>query len=570
MVSSEEASFISRIMGDLVDQRAFSDLREAAAVAETQNALASLLNSFDAFCLKHEIRYFLFGDSLKGAICYKDFVPGAKEVQLGMTYCEFSKLRQEWQKASANGESTAYSWGFYYRRDDKKSDSSIMPRIKSSRVFPVKYNGEVVFDDDSFPMEIRFPEIEIAVFNAVPDDYLLKKRYFRQTRRWNRLSKRICSSRKTIKQGKNILIGLNLLYAFIPLCFSTWNLLRCASRYEGMGMSSAACVLGERSKPVRYESISSCERESFHAISVWIPSGMTVWSSDLVKNPDNDLNVIQHNSLEIIMEIHRVCSKLGLHYFICGGTLLGYVRYGGFIPWDDDMDIGMLRDDYERFISEAPGVIDSIRYFVQTRKSDPDIPYLYSKVRMNGTSYATEYSHYRDFHKGISVDIFPFDKLPDDVDEQKKMYKQAKSAAKKHSSLAFHQYPASSLKRDRKDSKRVPGSLSAFLVGLIMSKYYGAHSLERTQTSYERIVRRYNNESKIADDYYVGSFVPSFTMVKISDLLPFRKVKFEGIIVYAPANPDVFLRMQYGDYRQIPLPHEQIGHGMIDLNNGEA
>ena len=96
------------------------------------------------------------------------------------------------------------------------------------------------------------------------------------------------------------------------------------------------------------------------------------------------LRKVQLKQLEILLEVKRICNKHHIDYQLCGGTLLGAVRHGGFIPWDDDIDITMLRDDYERFLDVAPGEI-SDRYHIESPESHPNYIFSYCKVRANDT-----------------------------------------------------------------------------------------------------------------------------------------------------------------------------------------
>ena len=123
------------------------------------------------------------------------------------------------------------------------------------------------------------------------------------------------------------------------------------------------------------------------------------------------LRQLQLAELDILLEIDRVCTENNIKYFLDSGTALGAVRHKGFIPWDDDIDICMMRDDYEKFIRLAPEKL-SQKYFLQTLKTDPGYNKLHAKVRKNGTVFKEDANLMRNMNHGLFVDIYPFDYLP--------------------------------------------------------------------------------------------------------------------------------------------------------------
>lgn len=124
-----------------------------------------------------------------------------------------------------------------------------------------------------------------------------------------------------------------------------------------------------------------------------------------------ELEKLQTALYQILSEIKRVCKKHGIRYFITGGTAIGAYFWEKILPWDDDVDVGMLRPDYEHFMSVAQEEFGD-EYFVQTPETDSHVPFFFMKVRMNGTEFNEEtFSHIK-MHQGIYVDIFPFDKVP--------------------------------------------------------------------------------------------------------------------------------------------------------------
>lgn len=115
---------------------------------------------------------------------------------------------------------------------------------------------------------------------------------------------------------------------------------------------------------------------------------------------------------EILEEIIRVCDIIGIPYFMIGGSAIGVYFWNGIIPFDDDIDIGMKRDDYERFLCEAPKLLRS-SYFLQCYATEPHTTHYFAKVRKNHTRYVEDTVRNVPMHQGIFVDIIPFDRIPD-------------------------------------------------------------------------------------------------------------------------------------------------------------
>lgn len=134
---------------------------------------------------------------------------------------------------------------------------------------------------------------------------------------------------------------------------------------------------------------------------------------------------VQNKILEIMKYIDKLCRENDITYFIMGGTALGAVRHGGFIPWDDDLDIFMTPQEYEKF--KAIFVSKNSDLFVLQEWKTTEKYLEYAKVRMNGTTFIEEnFKNRRDLHQGIYVDIMILHKVPNKTRIQKKIYRYSK------------------------------------------------------------------------------------------------------------------------------------------------
>lgn len=120
---------------------------------------------------------------------------------------------------------------------------------------------------------------------------------------------------------------------------------------------------------------------------------------------------MQLSELDMLVEFDRVCRENNINYVLFGGSLLGAVRHHGYIPWDDDADIGMLREDYDAFKRVASQMNESICYF-QDHDTDPEYRWGYGKLRRTNTIYVRVGQEHLKCKTGIFVDVFPMDDVP--------------------------------------------------------------------------------------------------------------------------------------------------------------
>jgi len=129
---------------------------------------------------------------------------------------------------------------------------------------------------------------------------------------------------------------------------------------------------------------------------------------------DNEtLRKIQLIQLEMLQEVDRICKKCNIHYNIIAGTLLGAIRHGGYIPWDDDADVALLRDEYEKFRNACKEELDTTRFYFQDHRNTKGYRWGYGKLRRKDTIFLREFQEHMPYKQGIFIDIFPLDNVSD-------------------------------------------------------------------------------------------------------------------------------------------------------------
>lgn len=240
----------------------------------------------------------------------------------------------------------------------------------------------------------------------------------------------------------------------------------------------------------------------------------------------------QLKQLGILKEIDRICRKYDIPYWLDGGTLLGAKRHGGFIPWDDDIDIAMDKDSLRRFSEVAPAELPAT-LFLQTPKSDPNngpiikVRDLNSLFLEHGDDFQTPYV------KGIYVDIFPFTNHPDVPLSWIKRLHIAMS--KSHSIL------------HRKHYYSLRSFAEFFWFGAKYLLYNGIWHILcacRPSTHYANI--------PIFNGYGISH--------KRDTVLPLGTIRFEDNEFPAPHDADQYLRNLYGDYMQLPPEEKRVAH----------
>ncbi len=268
------------------------------------------------------------------------------------------------------------------------------------------------------------------------------------------------------------------------------------------------------------------------------------------------LNKIHDIELEIAAEILRVCEKNNLLVFAHAGTLLGTIRHQGFIPWDDDMDFAMMREDYEKFIELAPQEL-SDEFELSSFKLNNKTPYYFLKVMKKGTLFTESSSRSLKVPKGIFIDIFPYDYLPDDerartkVQKKQRFWRQFFIAKQNRFATGVHS-----------KTKRIVLSAVRFFMHILTIPFKRQWVFDK----YDRSLRKYNE----TNTHTIGTRGFAFTVESNYNYFPLKEAKFESLTLPIPANSDDVLRKQYGNYMELPPVEKRINHAPLHLDFGEG
>lgn len=126
-----------------------------------------------------------------------------------------------------------------------------------------------------------------------------------------------------------------------------------------------------------------------------------------------ELHCLQGIQIELLQEVDRICRKHKIHYNMVGGTMLGAIRHGGYIPWDDDADIGFLRTEYEKFRDVCKRELDKEKFYFQEIRDTDGYRWGYGKLRRKNTKFVRLGQEFMPYEQGIFIDLFPMDNVPD-------------------------------------------------------------------------------------------------------------------------------------------------------------
>ena len=269
-----------------------------------------------------------------------------------------------------------------------------------------------------------------------------------------------------------------------------------------------------------------------------------------------DLRKLQLLELKILKEVKRICEKHSIPYFLIAGTLIGAVRHKGFIPWDDDIDIGMLRDDYERFLEVCKTDLGP-EYFLQTPTTEKgNADYGIAHVRLNDTEMVQEFRKNSTTHNGITIDIFPYDTLPKNKFVRLfycKAFPLFKRVCAKR--MGYTPHPPK------------------FIHRIILNTLYVLTLPIPLSFLHKKMINYHVKQNKKKSDYAFPLSEWNFKKEKHlhSTITELTTLQFEDEFFPVPKNYDLFLTEQYGNYMELPKDIESCynRHKCISLNFGD-
>lgn len=269
---------------------------------------------------------------------------------------------------------------------------------------------------------------------------------------------------------------------------------------------------------------------------------------------EKDLKKLHELLVMLSEEVKRICNDNGIKYSLTGGSMIGAVRHKGFIPWDDDMDIAMLREDYDKFLKACETQLGPA-FEIQTMDNDPNYFIGFAKIILKDT-YLVQYCHEKTKQKkGIYVDIFPLDNVPADVKERKKQKQKTYLLIKM-------------LARKGKAGIEDKSSLLKFVffhlidfVNVFFSMKYLKSKLYENMTKFN--CQKTELVCNMSGYYGYDKETTYRKYFENTMVVPFENTEFSIIKEY-----DKYLRNVYGDYMKLPPKEKRRTHGFQRLDFG--
>lgn len=266
----------------------------------------------------------------------------------------------------------------------------------------------------------------------------------------------------------------------------------------------------------------------------------------MIELDDKTLRNLQLTELELLEEVDRICKKCNIHYNIIAGTLLGAVRHGGFIPWDDDADVALLRPEYEKFRKACETELDTTRFYFQDHRNTPGYRWGYGKLRRKETLFLREHQEHMPYEQGVFIDVFPLDYVPENYGMRR---------IHNFVCFAYRKFFWSEVGRVADKSPWMRGLYT------VMSKV----PEKRLKESFNRFAAR--------SDRKKTGWVRILTFPTPNKAYGYRTrwyeksadIAFEGVTFPGIKDYDGYLSFKFGDYRKLPPAEQRKVHPVSDI-----
>lgn len=264
---------------------------------------------------------------------------------------------------------------------------------------------------------------------------------------------------------------------------------------------------------------------------------------------------MKHKLLEMMSWFHDFCVRNNIRYYVIDGTMLGAARHQGFIPWDDDIDVGVPRQDYER-LAELLNKNPDKRYVFETPHSEADeFIYTYSKLYDKSTTLIEHAK--KDIVRGVFLDVFPLDGIGNTIEEAQKNFKKVDQL------FSLYMSRVVAIRSGRKFYKNLAVRLTQMIPNFIIND-------KKLQLSVDSACKEHD-----FDEYkFVGNLLGTWRfrdVIEKSIMGNPTLYKFENITVFGVENYDQYLTHLYGDWRKFPPKEKQVSqHEFIDCDLNKA